>query len=146
MLKILCWLFVKSISPKLKIVFTDEGSSFEYTTDTVYLTFGENCDGFMRHLKFVHGIRGADNFNIVMWQILHEIGHYFTLDYCEDDEKIERAICALIDENSAKNSEKIQDMYFNLEKEWEATEWGIDYLINNQNKCKIFSKLLDILN
>jgi hypothetical protein len=145
MKKFICWLFAKSITPEIKLVFTDEGSSFEYATNTVYLNFNDDCDGFIRHLKFVHGLRGADNFNVIMWQILHEIGHYFTLDYCEDNENLERAICALIDEDEAKNSEKIQNIYFNLEKEWEATEWAINYLIDNQKKCTFFSKLLDIL-
>ena len=142
MKKFLIWLFIKSIVPRMKVVFTDEGSSFEYETNTIYLTLGEDCNGFMRHLKNVHGVKGADNFSIIMWQILHEIGHYFTLDYCEEDDSIERAICALIDKDTAANSEKIQDMYFNMEKEYEATEWAINYVIEHTNKCKLISDLL----
>ena len=146
MTKLLCWLFIKSITPEIKIVFSNNGSSFEYATNTVYLDFNDDCTGFMRHLKFEHGMRGADNFNIIMWQMLHEVGHFYTLDYCEDDESLERTICALIDEDEAKNSEKIQNIYFNLEKEWEATEWASNYLIFHEKKCTFFSKLLDILN
>lgn len=145
MKKFLIWLFIKSIVPKMKIVFTpNEGSSFEWSTDTIYLDVNENCDGFMRHLKNVHGIRGADNFNIIIWQILHEIGHYFTLDFIDEDEdeQTERAICALIDEETANNSEAIQDLYFNLEAEWQATEWAIDYIKIHFIKCRFFSKLL----
>ena len=139
MKKFICWLFVKSITPDIKLTFTNEDSSFEYATNTVYLTFGDDCTGFIRRLKFVHGMRGADNFNIIMWQILHEIGHYFTPDYCEDDESLERAICALIDEDEAKNSEKIQNIYFNLEKEYGATEWASNYLIFHK-KNALFSQ------
>ena len=126
MTKLLCWLFIKSITPEIKIVFSNNGSSFEYATNTVYLDFNDDCTGFMRHLKFEHGMRGADNFNIIMWQMLHEVGHFYTLDYCEDDESLERTICALIDEDEAKNSEKIQNIYFNLEKLQTVCEALID--------------------
>ena len=145
MKKFLIWLFIKSIVPKMKIVFTpNEGSSFEWSTDTIYLDINENCDGFLRHLKTKHHIQDCYRINKIIWQILHEIGHYFTLDFIEEDEdeQTERAICALIDEETANNSEAIQDLYFNLEKEWQATEWAIDYVKTHFTKCRFFSKLL----
>ena len=145
MKKFLIWLFIKSIVPKMKIVFIpNEGSSFEWSTDTIYLDVNENCDGFLRHLKSKHHIQDCYRINKIIWQILHEIGHYFTLDFVEEDEdeQTERAICALIDEETANNSEAIQDLYFNLEKEWQATEWAIDYVKTHFAKCRFFSKLL----
>jgi hypothetical protein len=79
-----------------------------------------------------------------MWQVLHEIGHYYTLDFIEedDDEIFERAVCSLIDKDTAENNEKIQDIYFNLEKEWQATEWAISYANKHFKKCKFFNKFL----
>ena len=157
MKKFLIWLFIKSIVPKMKVVFTDEESSFEWSTDTIYLNLNENVDGFMRHLKKKHLSQYyQDNaafsmrlslydINKTVWQTLHEIGHYFTLDFVEEDEdeQTERAICALIDKDVAENSEAIQDMYFNLEKEWQATEWAIRYTDTHYRKCMLISKLLD---
>ena len=157
MKKFLIWLFVKSIVPKMKIVFTpNEGTSFEWSTNTIYLDVNENCDGFLRHLNKVHLLQyyednamfnmklGLHDINKIVWQILHEIGHYFTLDFIveDEDEQTERAICSLIDEETADNSEKIQDMYFNLEKEWQATEWAIRYADRHYRKCMLISKLL----
>ena len=151
MKKILIWLFIKSIVPHMRIVFINEDSAFEYSTDTVYLNLNENCNAFMRHLKESHLPQytpicnkhlGLYNFNKTIWQILHEIGHYFTLDYCKNDDKAERAICALIDKDTAENSETIQDLYFNLGKEWEATECAIHYANTHYRKCSLFNKLL----
>ena len=140
--KFFIWLFIKSIVPKLKVKFTDEGSSFEQSTNTLYLTFNEENFGFMRHLKKVHGVQGADSFDVMIWTILHEIGHYFTIDYCTEDETITRIMCSLMDKETVQQSEDIQDMYFNLESEWEATEWAIDYIIKHQAKCEIFNILI----
>ena len=154
--KIIIWLFIKSINPHLKVVFTDEESSFEWSTDTVYLNLNENVDGFMRHLNKVHLIQyyqdnamfnmnlGLHDINKTIWQVLHEIGHYYTLDFIDEseDEQAERALCALIDKDTAENNEKIQDIYFNLEKEWQATEWAIRYVDKHFTKCKFFNKFL----
>ena len=150
MKKIIIWLFIKSINSHLRVVFTDEESSFEWSTDTIYLNLNENCDGFMRHLKAKHLPQYFNyhlhlyEFNKIIWQILHEIGHYFTLDFIEenDDETFERAMCGLIDKNTAENNEKIQDIYFNLEKEWQATEWAIRYADKHYYKCRFFNKFL----
>ena len=150
MKKFIIWLFIKSIVPEMKVIFTDDGSSFEWSTNTVYLDVNENCDGFMRHLKTKHLPQYFNyhlhlyEFNKIVWQVLHEIGHYFTLDFIEEDEdeQTERAICSLIDKETAENNEKIQDMYFNLEKEWQATEWAIRYVDTHYRKCRFFNKLL----
>ena len=137
------WLFIKSINSKIKLAFADE-SAFEWSTDTVYLNINENCDGFLRHLRNSHHVHDYWKLNKIIWQILHEIGHYYTLDFIEEDEdeEMERAICALIDKETAESNEKIQDIYFNLEKEWQATEWTKEYARNHFNKCRFFSKLL----
>jgi hypothetical protein len=144
MKKFIIWLFIKSIVPEMKVVFADDGSSFEWLTNTIYLDINENCDGFMRHLKTKHHVIDYYRINKIIWQILHEIGHYFTLDFVEEDEdeQTERAICTLIDKETAENNEKIQDMYFNLEKEWQATEWAKDYIIKHFTKCRFLGKLL----
>jgi hypothetical protein len=144
MKKIIIWLFIKSINPHLKVVFTDEESSFEWSTDTIYLNLNENCHGFMRHLRTGHHVNDYWRFNKIIWQVLHEIGHYYTLDFIEedDDEIFERAVCSLIDKDTAENNIKIQNIYFNLEKEWEATEWAIRYAKQHFTKCKFFNKFL----
>lgn len=144
MKKIIIWLFIKSINPRLKVVFTDEESSFEWSTDTIYLNLNENCHGFLRHLRTEHHINDYWRINKVIWQVLHEIGHYYTLDFIEedDDEIFERAVCNLIDKDTAENNVKIQNIYFNLEKEWQATEWAIRYVKQHFVKCKFFNKFL----
>lgn len=144
MKKFIIWLLIKSIVPKMKVKFVKDGSSFEWSTDTIYLDINENCDGFFRHLRTKHHVMDYYRINKIIWQVLHEIGHYFTLDFIEEDEdeEMERAICAFIDKETAESSEAIQNIYFNLEKEWQATEWAKDYISNHFTKCRFFTKLL----
>lgn len=153
MKKFIIWLLIKSIVPKMKVKFVEDGSSFEYETNTIYLDLNENCDGFMRHLHRVHfgnyesmfGFHlGLYDIKKTVWQVLHEIGHYFTLDIADEDEdeQIERAICSLIDRDTAENNEQIMNMYFNLDKEYQATEWAIDYANYHYRKIRLFNKLL----
>ena len=141
MKKFFCWLFVKTIVPELKIQFVKDGSSFDWTEDKIYFQFNEPDCGFMRHLKQVHHFKKANCIHLTIWTLLHEIGHYFTLDDCEEDLET-KAICSIINKDDAEHMEMLQDMYFNMESEWEATEWAINYVINHYKKCKIFSKLV----
>ena len=46
------------------------------------------------------------------------------------------------DKDTAENNEQIMNMYFNLDKEYQATEWAIDYANYHYRKIRLFNKLL----
>ena len=139
MKKIIYWLFVKIIAPFLKVSFTKDDFSYSILQKTIYIATKpiENDYGFARHIEEKHFFAEVYNFSAVMWAILHEIGHYFTIDYCVEDDRATRALCALFD-NPPK---AIQDLYFDLESEYEATEWAINYVNAHTALCKLFSKM-----
>lgn len=141
-MKFLIWLFIKCICPSLKVKFTEEEqTAYDYNEECIYINLAEDLDsfGFRRHLREVHGCEMMKEFSGWTWAILHEIGHHFTLDMCEEDETEMRAICAVIDTD--KLTPEIADMYFNLESEWEATEWAIDFVKSHFGLCKCFTAL-----
>jgi hypothetical protein len=76
----------------------------------------------------------------MLWTLLHELGHYFTLDVWETEEEEEtRLMCSLISEEEAQSNTAIQDRYFDLSREWEATEWAICFAENNPNITSLLS-------
>lgn len=138
----LIWLFIKCVCPSLKVKFIEEGqTAYDWTEECIYVNITEACDefGFLRHLREVHQCKEMKEFSLWTWVILHEIGHHFTLDMCEEDEMEMRAICAII--NTDKLTPEISDMYFNLESEWEATEWAINFVKSHFGLCKCFTAL-----
>lgn len=141
MRKLLSWVFVKLVQPQVGVRFCKDGNSYDHTEEKIYLDVNDNDDcGFLRHLEEKHGFAEARSYSLLVWTILHEIGHYNTLDECEEDELLVRGYCAMVDKSDV--TEKVQDLYFDLESEWLATEWAIDYLLDHQKLCRVFSALL----
>lgn len=136
--------FVKSIDEELSVTFVKDGYYFLSAENTVNidLTDFDDC-GFMRHLKEIHGCEWADELDLHLWSILHEIGHYETeCDIDEDDAEQElRFLLSLTDESIAHDTE-VQNMYFNLTSEYYATEWAKDWVAENFVQAKKVSNLI----
>lgn len=132
--------FIWSIADVEVVFDTDEGSYFDGDTDTININLNElNQDyGFMRHLREVHKCNFWDKYSPLLWTILHEVGHYYTLDdYDSEAEEGERIILSLVNEKGLQNP-MVQDRYFNLPSEWGATEWAIHFVEDNTELCKEF--------
>lgn len=96
--------------------------------------------GFMRHLREKHACPLADKYSLSVWSYLHELGHYFTLDVWESEEEgIIRAVCALTPLAEAQSNTAMQDKYFGLSREWEATEWAIGFAKANPDILSLLS-------
>ena len=76
---------------------------------------------------------------------MHEIGHHHTIDDFSDMEysrelaskqRINNLLAA--DDLTILGKEMLFNEYFNLDIEKVATEWAIDYMINNQEKIRSF--------
>jgi hypothetical protein len=136
--------FVKSIDEELSVTFKNDGYYFVSADNSVNIDLTDFEDyGFMRHLVEVHKCEWATEFNLHLWSILHEIGHYETEDeICEEDGEEEiRYWLSLTDKDMAKDT-NIQNGYFNLTSEYFATEWAIEWIENNYEHAK---KINDII-
>jgi hypothetical protein len=133
------WLFAKIVCPSVKFRYTKDTCSYDYVQEIVYYNPHENAMGFLRNLKEVH--KCPLNYGLPLWTILHEIGHYHTLDECDDDLET-RALCAIIPLDKAKDCDKLQDLYYGIESEWVATEWAIDYAKSHPFICRLFNLVL----
>ena len=138
---------VRALDDELIVEQSDE-NSYDYAENRVRLNLRdfEDC-GFMRHLREVHNCRWADEFSVMLWTILHEVGHAETEDDYDDDEYEEclkaKALVAMIPVEVAKDRPDLQDIYFNTCEEWCATEWAIDYIKSHKRQCRKWSAELE---
>ena len=99
-----------------------------------------NDYGFMRHLMNIHRCRVADKYGYNLWHLLHEIGHYKIKDKWGDNLQ-ERAY---FKENFRYLNRNIplQNEFYNMRVEWEATEWAIKWVEANPKKAALLNKIL----
>lgn len=144
-MKFRVWLAGKIVCPKLRFSYFHDGGTY-YNNETEEVTLGANAwedeCGFLRNLREVHGCKEWNKVSVATWSLLHEIGHYHTFNYFTEDDLQVRALCALVPLSMAENSVELQDMYFGIGTEWEATEWAIDWVQNNPWRSRLVNKLL----
>ena len=123
--------FIQSIAD-VKITFSKSGWWYDNEREVINVDLTDFNDmGFMRHLNEVHKCEFAYEYSLTLWSILHEIGHYYTLDDVEEDDEDDR-IALMLTTSKIANNKKIQDRYFNMPSEWTATEWAIQFIKNNR--------------
>ena len=138
--KIIIFLFVKTINPRIRIKYKKDTFAFCFTNNTLYYNFDLIDMGFLRHMRECH--YWEPQFGLMIYSLLHELGHYYMQDCVDEDEMETRAYCALLPFEYVMQRPDIQDLYFNLESEFEATEWAIEYSVNHRKFCKMFDHLL----
>lgn len=80
-----------------------------------------------------------------LFALLHEVGHSMTMDSLEDDELTSELI--MREAVHLMDSEKGNDLYFNLPSEKMANKWAVDYFKTNFDKCiKLENKMQKMLN
>ena len=118
---------------------------FCISDDTLYysLFIDEDCNrDWSKWLKKTYGTRYSRDFSIFALSILHEIGHYFTLDDFDETEAFagkEELIIDLDADTEAQQTEK-RFSYWNLPVEKAATDWAIDFYNSHKKEMKIFCK------
>ena len=138
--KIIIFLFVKTINPRIKIKYKENVFAFCFTNNTLYYNFDLIDMGFLRHMRECH--YWEPQFGLMIYSLLHELGHYYMQDCIDENEMETRAYCALLPFEYVMKRPDIQDLYFNLKSEFEATEWAIEYSVNHRKFCKIFDSLI----
>lgn len=116
----------------VRVTFKREGFYYDDDQCLINVDLTDNDDrGFLRHLAQVHKCKFVNEFDLIVWSILHEVGHYFTFDEDDLDNEFNDRLALSVCEGA---DEKIQDRYFNLPSEWKATEWAIKYLAQCRRK------------
>ena len=135
-------MFIKSISRKTKVfVDTLHGTACNPYENAIRLNLEDTSPlydgGFLHHLAVEHKCSFVNEISLPLWTILHELGHLATEDECEDESEYLARELLNIDGTELANK-----AYFNLESEWRATEWAIEYAKKHPFKCIIFGDLL----
>ena len=133
------------IAPEIVLIFNDNDDGYyEYETDIINIdAFPKDDMGFLRHLEEVHKCKFAKDFPFVLWTLLHELGHYFTLDDIDTDEDLfTRVLCSIVSKSVADEVPNVQDLYYNIPSEWVATEWAIEFITDNWELCTEIAKEL----
>lgn len=138
------WLAGKIVCPKVHFHFEKDGSlCYDYGKDCINLSdeMWKDDIGFLRNLREMHDCEEWNFVGIAVWSLLHEIGHHFTYDFTDDDMET-RVICAMVSKTFARDSAEIQDLYYGIESEYEATEWAIDWVQSHRFLARLINKLL----
>lgn len=139
---------VNSIAPEVRLVYEPNSPTcFDHDLKAVVIGNDLQDDrGFMRHIVETHDFAQAYDYSLVLWSVLHELGHYFTSDdgWIDEDEASQYLVCALVSKE-ATDDPKIQDLYFNIPSEYEATEWAIDWIKANPELATRFNNMLNRL-
>lgn len=131
--------FIKNLLPNCKIIFDKESYIINNEIPTISVAlqkqlFDEDFNEFTRQ-EF--GI----SINYLLISILHEIGHYFTRDYFNQIHK-EITMTNLYSEyeNNRITLQELNQIYWRLPLEKNATEWGLNFYKNNKKLCEDFLK------
>lgn len=85
--------------------------------------------------------------NYTLICILHEIGHIMT----KDDDLLEQGqklndIYTFMYEQNAITEQELNEAYFNIPSETLATQWGVQYYINNRQSCEKIAEMVGLHN
>lgn len=133
--------FVKSIDEDFEISFED---TFEVDIfdEHIFATFNKDEKLDKMFLNFLQKEFGVQ-INMFMISLLHEIGHIMTYDdELDDDRTLTYGVLKCLYEEGKSSVEKYNDMYFRISAEYEATAWGVQYYLENKEKCdKLIEKV-----
>lgn len=83
--------------------------------------------------------------NMILISLLHEIGHFQTLDlneWLDRNEKVEQLQNFYCE--GKITIEELNFKYFELPNEYKATQWAFEYYKANKSKCENLAKLIKI--
>lgn len=112
------------------------------TTDTVHCSFfAIKSDEYWQ--KFIGRKFGLKLYDYDMWifSVLHEIGHYNTLDEVTDrDYNYSRFVKWIIERPFVSGTKLANDIYFGLPDEIIATAWAVRFFRKHKKLCRRLSE------
>lgn len=81
-------------------------------------------------LDSVRRLGGSTNtYCTYYWSLMHEVGHFYTIDDIEEDDSDLRKLCCALGVES-------MEMYVNLPMERAATEWAVQWTEGNPEQAQ----------
>lgn len=124
--------FIKSINSDIQVHFSDEDFYCDINKDEVNIPWKEECsaaamiDGFIEDTFEV-------TINSFLMGMLHEIGHIQTYNKEEMEER--DIIYGMLQMMYDGDATSFNEIYFSIPAEFKATEWGVNYYLNNKDIC-----------
>ena len=94
----------------------------------------ERMDNLFLEYAKAHGLKV--NCGVFVLSLLHEVGHYFTIDEVDDMEYLK----AQDIKAELTDSDEDCKIYFDLADERVATEWAINYINSHEAELKAFAE------
>lgn len=90
-------------------------------------------------LESVRRLGGStDTYCTYYWSLMHEVGHFYTIDYIEDDDTDLRELCCTLGVES-------MEMYSNLPAERAATGWAVQWTQDNPEQAQKINEFVTSL-
>jgi hypothetical protein len=95
-------------------------------------------------MKWLETLKEYQPINFILISILHEIGHIETYtEELEEERNKMYSMYSFLNKQGIMSTEELNNLYFEIPDEKNATLWGLNYYVNNKEKC---NKLLQDLN
>lgn len=118
----------------------DSDFSYDPEDERVYFSIvvSERADRLFK--QYVQKTFSFEIPNIFMLSLLHEVGHFFTLDTFSKMRirAAHQAKKLIADELEKYDSDEVYSEYFDLSIEKVATAWAVDYYKANTKRCEDF--------
>lgn len=120
------------------------GDKFEYGNGIVSFTPFYWDTLSKAHCDYVNRTFSVDVSGVYfLFCLLHEIGHHFTVENFSDEELENEIILRQLLDFSEEDAVSVNDAYFNLPAEEEATKWALEFMLNHVNWVNSTSRFLD---
>ena len=137
--------FVKSINPELKIFYQEifECDIYEEEIFIGKKEFTSDTRMFMEWFQKEFPLCKDCHWWLI--SLLHEIGHVETYEEVKHDKReIIYSILKMAFEMGDVSIVKLNNAYFNLPAEYDATYWAASYYLSNTDKCNALLSQLDV--
>ena len=146
--KLICYNFIKAITPTTKVYFKRNGGSY-FSSDNkinIQLDFNkEDTTNFMEHLYTQHKCKVAYKIHPYIWKMLHEVGHFYTFEDCEED-LLSLLIIANADCKTKEEKKDVDFVYYNMPIEYAATDWAANFVKYNKKRIAFYNKIFNFIN
>lgn len=137
--------FVKQIDKNIKI---KKSYSFECDIENklVFIGSKEYTQDTKLFMDWLCKQKEYTPINHILISILHEIGHIKTYTKAKEQERDTLySIYSFLNDNNIMSTEQLNEHYFAIPDERDATMWGIKYYVNHKNECDKLVKDLQIM-
>lgn len=135
--------FIKNIDENINVVFHNGALECDIEEETVYIGNQMADEEDNLFLDFVKELNSKCNYNAFILGILHEIGHIMTYDEELDNDRDEQyALMQVAHKLGLYDTNKLNKEYFKIPLELNATQWGIDFAMNNKKLMDKYNNII----